>query len=67
MTPTSDTNELGHSRAPVDPLSVAFQSEDDVGHLGWALQASGTAKLMHGGARLSLEQAHQGLRPVQHS
>jgi hypothetical protein len=39
MTPTTDTNELGHSRTPVDPRSVAFQAGDGVGHFGWALEA----------------------------
>jgi hypothetical protein len=44
MTPITDTNELGHSRTPVDPRSVAFQAGDGVGHFGWALQARGHSR-----------------------
>jgi hypothetical protein len=36
LTPTTDTNSLGHCRNEVDAWSVLSQASDSIGHLGRA-------------------------------
>ncbi len=41
MTPTTDTNALGHCQPEMDTWSASSHASDSAGHLGLALQAGG--------------------------